>query len=432
MKRIFHILGQVLFWSVISAAFVGPGTVTTAAKAGASYGSALAWALAFSIGATILLQEAVARIPHATGKRFGEALTHRMGEGTSAMRIRYGLALMVVFGCAAYQAGNILGALSGLRLLLPGASQGWIGLMAALAAALLWSGNIQRIARLLGLVVAAMGIGFLIVALQVDEGEVPISASLFPEGSEMLVVALIGTTIVPYNLFLGSGLGKGQSLSNMRWGIVGAVLLGGIVSFAIMRVGSAMEGTFSFQALSDLLAQKLGTSFSPLLGFGLLAAGFTSAVTAPLAASMAMAEMVGRGKPEWSPSGKYFRLVWSIVLGIGLLFGLLDVQPIPAIILAQAINGILLPAVAAFVIFAVNDPQIMPERFRNARWLNGFSICVLGITLFLGLLNLTKAFFRLIQATPPDGDKLLAILGGVAALLTFALVRWGIRKLRTT
>ena len=54
-------LGSVLLWSVISAAFIGPGTVTTAANAGALFGTQLLWALLFSTLATILLQEGVVR-----------------------------------------------------------------------------------------------------------------------------------------------------------------------------------------------------------------------------------------------------------------------------------------------------------------------------------------------------------------------------------
>ena len=54
-KRILNIL----FWSVVSSAFIGPGTITTAAKSGASFGTDLLWALVFSTLACLLLQEVV-------------------------------------------------------------------------------------------------------------------------------------------------------------------------------------------------------------------------------------------------------------------------------------------------------------------------------------------------------------------------------------
>ena len=60
-----------LLWSIIPAAFIGPGTVTTCSKAGASFGLALVWALTFSIIATMVLQEAAARITIAPAKHWG-------------------------------------------------------------------------------------------------------------------------------------------------------------------------------------------------------------------------------------------------------------------------------------------------------------------------------------------------------------------------
>jgi hypothetical protein len=47
---------------LVTAAFIGPGTVTTASTAGANFGFALVWTLVFSIAATIVLQEMSARL----------------------------------------------------------------------------------------------------------------------------------------------------------------------------------------------------------------------------------------------------------------------------------------------------------------------------------------------------------------------------------
>ena len=50
-------LKSTLFWSIIAAAFIGPGTVTTASMAGSTYGYSLLWTLLFATLATYLLQE---------------------------------------------------------------------------------------------------------------------------------------------------------------------------------------------------------------------------------------------------------------------------------------------------------------------------------------------------------------------------------------
>ena len=102
---------------VVMAAFIGPGTVTTASLAGARFGHALLWAVVFSIIATIVLQEMSARLGLAGGQGLGEAL-----RTTFSNRLVRGLCIVLVlaaigFGNAAFQAGNVTGAAIGLETL---------------------------------------------------------------------------------------------------------------------------------------------------------------------------------------------------------------------------------------------------------------------------------------------------------------------------
>ena len=65
-------------------------------------------------------------------------------------------------------------------------------------------------------------------------------------GSEagVLILGLIGTTIVPYNLFLGSGIStQKQTVKEMRFGLAVAVLLGGLFSMAVLVVGTSVSGS---------------------------------------------------------------------------------------------------------------------------------------------------------------------------------------------
>ena len=198
-------LMSVLFWSIISAAFIGPGTVTTASKAGAGFQLDLLWALVFSIIATILLQEAAARITIASGKNLGEIIALKYAARKNN-RIKILIFFAVAIGCAAYQTGNILGAISGLALINPFSQQLLTLLIGTVCFGLLWIGNFRVIANLLGLIVALMGAAFLYVALQTDWNALHIVQSAvspgIPDQSLLLIIGLIGTTIVPYNLFL--------------------------------------------------------------------------------------------------------------------------------------------------------------------------------------------------------------------------------------
>lgn len=417
-------LKHLLFWSIIAAAFIGPGTVTTAAKAGAAFGPGLLWALWFSTLATLVLQEAAARLPMLTGLNLGQAIAQRFA-GRRQRLVRGLLAGAVVFGCAAYQTGNLLGALLGLRLIWPTLGSWALLPLGALAALLLWQGRLQRIARGLGLLVAAMGLMFICVASQTPlAAGAMLRGSLLPQlpaGSEWLVIALVGTTIVPYNLFLGSGLPHGQSLRQMRLGLGLAVGLGGVISAAILLVGTQVQGAFSLAGLSQAIGAEVGAVAQGLFAWGLFAAGFTSATTAPLAAALTASGVWGDAHPRWQPQGRAFRLVWGGVLGVGLLFGLLDLPPVPAIILAQALNGLLLPAVAVFLYRLINDRSLIPAGHRNASWLNGLTLLVVGVALLLGLLNLSRAAGRVLGVDV--GEGWLPWLGGICALLV-AAVAW--------
>jgi len=385
---------NVLFWSIISAAFIGPGTVTTASKAGASFGLALLWALLFSTLATVVLQEAAARITIASGKNLGEIIAHKYQSGNG---LKWAVFLAVAFGCAAYQAGNMLGAISGIQLI-----QGWspkvmTAILGIICAAVLWVGNLKIIAKFLGGIVALMGIAFIYVAFQTDISAVNFMQNMFipsmPEGSSLLIIGLIGTTIVPYNLFLASGISPGQKIREMRQGIALAVLIGGLISMAIMVVGTQISGEFSFEALAATLDEKLGKGGAIFFGLGLFAAGLSSSITSPLAAAVTAKSLFGN-QQNWSVTSTNFRLVWGIILLIGLAFGLSEIKPIPAIILAQAINGALLPVVAVFLILAVNDRQILAKEYLNSNFLNVLMLLIVGITGFLGMNNFLKALSK--------------------------------------
>ena len=112
MKRLLSIL----LWSVIAGAFIGPGTVTTAASAGAGFGLNLVWTLVFSTAACFVLQEAAARLTVASGQELGQAMRARTRKGAAGVLLLVLVLGAIVVGCAAYQAGNILGAVVGASL----------------------------------------------------------------------------------------------------------------------------------------------------------------------------------------------------------------------------------------------------------------------------------------------------------------------------
>ena len=411
-------LGSILLWSVIAAAFIGPGTVTTAASAGASYGLTLLWALVFSTGACLVLQEASARLTVVSGRNLGQALRQQYQKGPRKGAVMLLVLGAVVVGCAAYEAGNILGGVSGAVMATGWPAQILTLLSGLIAGVLLWRNPPQTVARSLSVVVAVMGVAFLCTAfLQRPSLGGLLRASLMPSmpaGSGILVLGLVGTTVVPYNVFLGSGLAEGQGLRDLRMGLIVAVGLGGLISMAVLVTGTAVEGQFSFVALSRVLAERLGGWAASLFAIGLLGAGLSSAITAPLAAAVTARSLLEKeGEEEsWSSTSWRYRVVWLGVLGVGLGFGLSGVKPVPAIILAQALNGLLLPMVAVFLFLAVNDRRLMGVAVNG--WLaNLFTAGVVWVAVLLGLSAIGRAVCTALDLTLPPTSWFV----GMATLL---------------
>lgn len=418
---------NILFWSVISAAFIGPGTITTASLAGATYGVSLLWALLFSTLACIVLQEGAARITIASGLTIGEAVSVSFGHRPW---IKWVLAGSVIFGCAAYEAGNIVGAISGAGLLLDGPK--WVFTLAISGAAffILWSGSASGVAKSLGVLVAVMGIAFLYTSFFTSSSAAAIAEGLFiptiPPDGLLLVVGLVGTTIVPYNLFLGSGLGKGQKLDEMRFGLLIAVGLGGLVSMAVLFTGTGTSLPFSFESMGVVLEESVGPAGSGLFAVGLFAAGFTSSVTAPLASAITAQSIWGKNSGGWHFTGLNYRLAWGGVLLVGVIFGLLELRPVPVILLAQAINGILLPVAAVGLLLVLNDEKLM-RRHTNGAFSNMAVLFIVGVTLFLGIHQVARAIFAAFNFRTPD-DPLYFVMILILSLLLLGFLAARIYK----
>jgi Mn2+/Fe2+ NRAMP family transporter len=212
-------------------------------------------------------------------------------------------------------------------------------------------------------------------------------------GNLLTVVALVGTTVVPYNLFLYTSLvsekwESTREMGSMRRDILLSVAAGGLVSMAIV-VTAAGSGAQGLQTLADLsrgLEPLYGATARYGLGIGLFAAGITSAITAPLAAAYVARQCFG-----W-PGGRKnarFRAVWIFVLLSGVLALSWDFRPLEVIFFAQVANGILLPVIAVFLWWAVNRPVLMGD-LKNNHFQNAMALLILILVTGLGIWSVLK------------------------------------------
>jgi NRAMP (natural resistance-associated macrophage protein)-like metal ion transporter len=396
---------------LVTAAFIGPGTVTTASVAGASTGYAVLWAIVFSIFATIVLQEMSARLGVVSREGLGEALRTTFDNPV----IKFGAIVLVVaaiaFGNAAFETGNITGAALGLETLSGISPQIWAVIVGIVAFAFLASGAYKIIERVLVVLVIVMSVVFIVTAIIVirpaDIGNILAGAIVprIPEGALITVVALIGTTVVPYNLFLHASsvqekwpesVPTREALTESRMDTTISIVLGGIITVAILSTGAAAfygTGTEIVDAgqMAEQLEPLLGAFAKYFFAIGILSAGVTSAITAPLAAAYATSGALGWGRDL---RGWRFRAVWGIVLVVGTVLAALGTNPVTAIVFAQAANGVLLPIIAVFLLFVMNRSDLLGD-FTNSTVGNVLGVIIVLFAAFLGIRTI---YFALLTA----------------------------------
>ncbi|MDX1445649.1 Nramp family divalent metal transporter [Lishizhenia sp.] len=371
MNKLINVFKDLGPGPLVAAAFIGPGTVTVCAKAGVNFSYALLWALMLSVFICILFQGMAARLGVVSQK----GLAQVMRETITNPFLKYlvlGISIAaIIVGNAAYEGGNITGGSMGLESVFGSFTQD-VGpfqfnfyslVLGGIALFLLSLKSFVRVERLLLTLVILMSLAFISTALISDIQWSEFLAGLFtfeqPQDSFLTVIALIGTTVVPYNLFLHASLAakkwKGEEgLVKSKRDVVIAMILGGLVSMAIVvsAAESGLQELLSPDQLASSLAPLYGDIAQYLLAFGLFAAGLTSAITAPLAAGFV-------AKGCFNLNEKQEKAVAIFVLLIGVTLSSLGLKPLDLIQFAQVANAIVLPLIAVVLLWMMNNKSIL-------------------------------------------------------------------------
>ena len=388
--------------ALVAAAFIGPGTVTACTLAGANFGNALIWALAFATVATVILQDMAARLGAGAQLGLGEALLQSAGNGLLKWITIILVLAALAIGNGAYEAGNLAGGALGAAAIIGDGSpdQRWFVMaLACIAATALVVGKYKLLERILIGLVIVMCVAFIASALLIRPNVGELLSGLrpsIPEGGLLTAIALIGTTIVPYNLFLHAAAARekwpsGQEVAAARTDTAISVSLGGLVSILIMATaaGSLFQTETEIRNAADMagaIAPVFGLAARYLVGVGLLAAGLTSAITAPMATGYAVSELFG--SRESKP--RLFKIVALAVVVAGAVIGMLDIKPVTLILVAQYANGLLLPIIAVFLIVVMNRKSLLGDH-ANGLASNIAGGVVVIITIGLGLRAIARA-----------------------------------------
>ena len=396
---------------IVAAAFVGPGTVVTATTAGQQFGLSLVWVILFSVFAAIILQEMATRLGTLTGIGLGELLRRQFPAKATLVPIALLVIAAIGFGNAAYQTGNLTGASYGIGGLLALDSRILTIVIALIASSLLWFGSYKVVESVLVGAVAFMGLAFVIAAMLVLSQQSFSWSELapnIPDGSVTVIMALIGTTLVPYNLFLHA------SASSKRWSSVRprdrglklarldsllGICAGGIVTLSILIAAAAANSpdgstNAGLTGLAQSLTVLVGNKYAHVLfSIGVAAAGLSSAITAPLAGALAVCGVLG-----WSTESHTlrFRAVWGVIMLCGVSASLLlGSSPEETIIVAQAANLIALPIIAGILLMACNAKLL--SRYKNTSIQNMLTGTIVVLVTALSVYKLLNLIVSLTQ-----------------------------------
>ena len=403
--------------ALVAAAFIGPGTVTSCSISGATAGYTLLWAMLLSVISVIIMQSMAARLGIVSGMGLGDALRTKFTSTGARVLISILVIAAVFVGNIAYETGNLTGSILGIQAAIPAADSGTVKIVLALilgiiAFVLLYSGSYQRVENFLTALVVLMGVIFLICAFAAKPDWGAVFSGLFgfrvPDGGDwMTVAALMGTTVVPYNIYLhaasastkwGNVDDKEDALANSRFDSVLSIGLGGIISMAIIVCAAATihatGGTIASGAdMAKALSPLLGSWATVIFGIGLFAAGITSTLTAPLAAAFASSGILGWGEDM---KNNRFKIFWIIVLAFGIFATCtLGASPTEIILFAQAANALLLPITGILLLIVSNDEKILKE-YKNKTWFNVLVVLVIAVFLFIAARNM-RAFITGLQ-----------------------------------
>lgn len=390
---------------IITSAFIGPGTVTICTLAGINFGYSLIWCIFFSIIATCYLQELSSRLGIISRKGLSEILIDI--DNALIRKIIIGIIFLSLFvGNAAYESGNISGTVMGLETFVGSIKISFLNytinlipiFIGSFLALIIGNGSYKVFEKVLVLLVITMSITFVLVAITSTPNIKDLFGGLKPNVTEsnfIYVVGLIGTTVVPYNLFLHSYIAKKRWVSEKDYKIsvfdtVLSIVIGGIISLSIIITAASSQISINQNEIKN--AVDLGSHLSPSLGsfskyfisIGLFCAGITSSITAPIATSYALSGIF-KYKAEWKD--KIFKRVAYIIIFIGVLFSSVNYNPILVIKLAQFINGLFLPFIAIFLIWSVNKKNIM-GKYVNSKFYNLLGILIVLVSMIISYRSL--------------------------------------------
>ncbi|WP_432861853.1 NRAMP family divalent metal transporter [Microbispora rosea] len=366
---------------------IGPGFITQTTTFTARLGAAFAFAILASILVDIAVQLNVWRVIGISGMR-AQTLGNRVLPGAG-----YLLAVLVAFGGLVFNVGNIGGTALGLNAL-AGVDVKIGGALSALIAVAIFLSRragvaIDRIVVVLGVVMVALTLYVAIVSGP-PVGEA-LRQTVLPDSVDFLAITtLIGGTVGGYITYAGAhrlidaGVTGPENTRQITRGSVTGILVTGVMRVILfLAVLGVVVGGFHLAADSanpagDIFQAAAGQLGLRLFGIVLWAAAITSVIGASYTSVSFLASL-----SPWLDRYRSWITVGFILVSAA-IFELLGKAPANLLILAGALNGLILPVGLAVILWVAARRRDLMGGYRYPVWLIGIGVLAWALTIYLG------------------------------------------------
>lgn len=359
---------------VTACVVIGPGSIMTSSKIGASDEYSLLWVVAVSVLFMLLYMTMGARLGAVAAHAPCDLIRRKAGNWLAVL-----LGLAVLFISAAFQSGNNIGVAAAISAFVDNkyVVAGLVVLFNTLAISFLYlfKDQYKMLERVMTMFVALMLISFAINLIQLRPDPVKMALGFLPSlgksGETLPVLGLVGTTFVIAAAFYQAYLvrQKGWHVEDLKAGLVDA-RVGSLIMFLItvMIMSTAAAGLYTGGEvqLSDpiAVATALEVTFGPsaklIFCLGLFSAAYSSFLINSMIGGFMAADGLGLGS---QPNDLWPRVLTTCVLLSGLVVGiavlLFDFDRTHTIIAAQAVTVVAAPVVAGTLLWLTSSPDVM-------------------------------------------------------------------------
>ena len=362
---------------------IGPGFLTQTTvftqRLGASFGFVILASIVLDIGAQLNIWRIIV-----VAEKRGQEIANLVVPGLGHL-----LAVLVAFGGLAFNIGNIAGAGLGLTAL-----SGLAPEVGAVVSAIIAIGIflVREAGKAMDRFTQAMGFLMIGLTLYVAFTSAPpvgeaIIKSLAPETVDMMaIVTLVGGTVGGYITFAGghrlleAGLRGRSALPDATRSAVSGITLASIMrvllflaTLGVVSQGLALDAANPPASVFRLAAGPLGYRL-----FGVVM--WSAAITSVIGSAYTSVSFIETFSPVLERNRRWvilgFILLSTLVfLGVG--------RPVKVLILAGALNGLILPVALGTMLVAAYHKRIVGD-YRHPVWMALYGACVVLVMAYMG------------------------------------------------